>query len=86
MNTISANEAKTHFGDLLLNAQKSPVQISKNGKPVAVVISVDDYESIEALKLHLLQNKAAQAMKDISKGDLVAGEAFFSELEEGLYD
>ncbi|UTV98741.1 type II toxin-antitoxin system Phd/YefM family antitoxin [Marinomonas rhizomae] len=86
MNTISANEAKTHFGDLLLNAQKSPVQISKNGKPVAVVISVDEYESIEAMKLYLLQNKAAQAMKDISKRDLVAGEAFFNELEEGLYD
>ena len=34
MDTLSANEAKTQFGDLLLKAQRSPVQINKNGKPV----------------------------------------------------
>lgn len=41
MNTLSANEAKIHFGDLLLKAQQAPIQINKNGKPVAVVISAD---------------------------------------------
>ncbi|MCU8005653.1 type II toxin-antitoxin system Phd/YefM family antitoxin, partial [Shewanella sp. SM96] len=54
MNTLSANEAKIHFGDLLLKAQQAPIQINKNGKPVAVVISADAYQSIETLKLHLL--------------------------------
>ena len=54
MDTLSANEAKTQFGDLLLKAQRAPIQINKNGKPVAVVISMDEYESIKALKLRLV--------------------------------
>ncbi len=86
MNTLSANEAKIHFGDLLLKAQQSPIQINKNGKPVAVVISADEYQSIEALKLHLLQSKAVKAMSDIQTGNLVDGNTFFDELVAGQYD
>lgn len=86
MDALSANEAKTHFGEMLLRAQRAPVQINKNGKPVVVVISAEEYESIEALKLRLLQSRAAQANVDIAAGNLVDGEAFFSELESGQHD
>ena len=86
MDTLSANEAKTHFGDMLLKAQRAPVQINKNGKPVAVVISMDDYESIEALKLKLLQSRATQAKADIEAGNIVDGESFFDDLESGQHD
>ncbi len=86
MEALTANEAKTHFGEMLLKAQRAPVQINKNGKPVAVVISVDEYESIEALKLQLLQSHAIQANIDIKAGDLVDGETFFDELEAGQHD
>ncbi|WP_338726585.1 type II toxin-antitoxin system Phd/YefM family antitoxin [Shewanella baltica] len=58
MDMLTANEAKTHFGEVLLKAQQAPIQINKNGKPVAVVISVDEYNSIEVLKLRLLQSRA----------------------------
>lgn len=50
MYALSANEAKTQFGDLLLKAQREPVQINRNGKPVAVVMSVEDYQALEDLK------------------------------------
>ena len=86
MHALSANEAKTHFGDMLLKAQRSPVQISKNGKPVAVVISADEYKNIEALKLQMLQLRAAQAKADIAEGKLADGDTFFDELESGQYD
>lgn len=76
MDSLSANEAKTHFGDMLLQAQRAPIQINKNGKPVAVVISVDEYENIEALKLQVLQSRAAQARADIEAADLVDGSDF----------
>lgn len=81
MDTLSANDAKTQFGDLLLKAQRAPIQINKNGRPVAVVISMEEYESIEALKLRLLQSRAAQAKADIEAGNTVDGEAFFNDLE-----
>ena len=86
MDSLSANEAKTHFGDMLLKAQRAPIQINKNGKPVAVVISFDEYEGIEALKLRLLQTRAAQAKADIEAGNTVDGESFFAALEAGQYD
>ena len=86
MEALSANEAKTHFGDMLLKAQRAPVQINKNGKPVAVVLSVEEYESIESLKLRLLQLRVIQATADIEAGSLVDGESFFDELEAGLHD
>lgn len=54
MNILSANEAKTHFGVLLLKAQRAPVQINRNGKPVAVVMSAEDYQHFEAMKLQRL--------------------------------
>lgn len=86
MDALSANEAKTQFGDMLLKAQRAPVQINRNGKPVAVVISMDDYESIESLKLRLLQSRVAQAMVDINAGNTVDGETFFDDLENGKHD
>ncbi len=86
MEALSANEAKTQFGDMLLKAQRAPVQINKNGKPVAIVISVDEYESIESLKLSLLQARADKAKGDINNGNTVAGESFFDALESGQHD
>ena len=86
MDTLSASQAKTHFGDLLIKAQRAPVQINKNGKSVAVVISAEDYASMEALKLRLVQARARQAEADIEAGSLVDGEAFFAEIQNGLRD
>ena len=83
---LSANEAKTHFGELLLKAQQAPVQINKNGKPVAVLVSFDEYESIEVLKMGLLHSKARKAKEDIASQDTVDGESFFDELESGQRD
>lgn len=86
MDALSANEAKTHFGDMLLKAQRAPIQINKNGKPVAVVISADEYQSIEALKLQLLQARAARANADIRSGNLIDGDTFFDKLKTGYHD
>ncbi len=86
MNSLSANEAKTQFGDMLLKAQRSPIQINKNGKPVAVVISMEEYENTEALKLRLLKLRAIQAKADIEAGNTLDGETFFDGLEAGEYD
>jgi len=86
MKALTANEAKTHFGEMLLNAQRGPVQINKNGKPVAVLVSFDEYENIEALKLSMLQSRASRARDDIANQDTVDGESFFDELELGKHD
>ena len=56
------------------------ISLNKKGKPVAIEISAEEYESIQALKLKMLQARAAQAKSDITAGNLKDGESFFEEL------
>ena len=86
MESLSANEAKTHFGDLLLKVQRGPVQINRNGKAVAVVLSVDDYLNLESLKMQHLKMRVEQAKEDIAAGRVVNGDIFFDDLINGNHD
>jgi len=52
MQKLTANEAKTNFGQLLMKAQSEPVQIDKNGKPAVVVMSTKDYQKLKFQALY----------------------------------
>ena len=82
MLSLTANEAKTKFGNMLINVQSEPVEIIKNGTPVAVMISSKEYSKIEALKLELIKSR----FDNIDDNDLVDGETFFNDLDSGKYD
>ena len=43
MKSMSAKEAKNGFGLLLDTARAQPVTIEKHGRPVVVVLSVEEY-------------------------------------------
>ncbi|MBP9726470.1 MAG: type II toxin-antitoxin system Phd/YefM family antitoxin [Gammaproteobacteria bacterium] len=86
MQSISANEAKTHFGDLLLKAQHNPIEISRNGKAVVVILSINEYQYFEDLKMQNLKNRVQQAKKELAAGRLIDGESFFDELLSGKFD
>lgn len=62
--TMSASEAKNNFGELLEFARKRPVKIERNGRPVAVVLSAEEFERMEALEDAWWANQAELAMKD----------------------
>ena len=63
-----------------------PVKTNKNGKPVTVVLTADEYKTIEALKSHCLQNRLTRAKADVQNGKTLDGEAFFTALELGQHD
>jgi len=42
MKTVTAREAKTHFGELLDTMQREPVIVTKNSRPVGIMISIED--------------------------------------------
>lgn len=71
MRTMSAKEAKNHFGELLMEAQKAPVTIEKNGKPVAVVYSMEWHEAAEEAKLDWLKRAVAKGIAEADRGELV---------------
>ncbi len=45
---FTAKEAKNNFGRLLEEARLSPVAVLKNGRQVAVVMSMEEYNEFEA--------------------------------------
>ena len=47
MLTLGAREAKNEFGRLLDAAQSEGVLIEKKGRPVAVVLSIKEYQLLE---------------------------------------
>ena len=82
MRTMSAKEAKNHFGELLMEAQKAPVTIEKNGKPVAVLYSMEWHEAAEAAKLDWLKRAVAEARS----GDESLDVPFDDRLVEELFE
>ena len=86
MQTLTANNAKTKFGDLLMKVQREPFQICKNGSPVAVIMSCNEYEQLESLKLMMVKARFEQAEIDIVNGLLVDGDVFMEQLDQGKFD
>lgn len=82
MERINATEAKREFGDILLKAQKSPVGIDKNGKPVAVMLSVDAFDEMAALNRQFLEIAIDKGMADVQAGRVSAGPDTISRLRQ----
>ena len=80
MHTLTANDAKRNFGELLLNAQREPVKISKNSKDAVVVMSIRDFEELEAMKIEYLKHCFNSAKEDLNKGTAVDGASFLNSL------
>lgn len=50
MQRMSAREAKNGFGRLIDIARAEPVAIEKHGRPVVVVVALEEYERLIANK------------------------------------
>ncbi len=65
MQTYTANEAKTRFGEFLDKVQREPVRVMRHDRVVGVMVSAEDYEAMRAFYadrlLHTMNNAAASA-------------------------
>ena len=80
MKTIASTQAKSNFGALLDTAQREPVMIEKKGRPVAVVVSYEEYKTHERLKLEDLRRDLQAGLEQAEHGELIDGPTAF----EGL--
>ena len=48
MQTYTANEAKTRFGEFLDKVQREPVRVMRHERVVGVMVSAEDYEAMRA--------------------------------------
>lgn len=55
MQTVTANEAKTHFGEFLDRAQREPVKVMRRGRVVGVMVSAEDYREMRQFYADRLQ-------------------------------
>jgi prevent-host-death family protein len=50
MKALSAREAKYNFGRLIDSARTAPVVVEKHGRPVVVVLSVEEYTRLKEIE------------------------------------
>jgi antitoxin Phd len=79
--TMAAKQAKQSFGQLLDDAQREPVRIERNGRPVAVVVSAAEFERFEAME----DAHWARQAKDASKEGYIGVEESEQLLNELLH-
>ena len=82
METLSASDARREFGEVLLKAQKGPVGINRNGKPVAVMVSAETFDELQAVQRAALQQAIDDGMADIKAGNMVEDDEVFSRLRK----
>jgi len=56
MKTLSAREAKYNFGMLIDSARAAPVVVEKHGRPVVVVLSVEEYERLKEFSENIVES------------------------------
>ena len=59
MKTMSARDAKHQFGRLIDTARAEPVIVEKHGRPVVVVLAVEEYEKMT--RTNLSQSRKVKA-------------------------
>ncbi|HEY5604208.1 MAG TPA: type II toxin-antitoxin system Phd/YefM family antitoxin [Gammaproteobacteria bacterium] len=82
MEMLNASDAKREFGEVLIKAQRGPVGINKNGKPVAVVISAAEYAEFQALKEEHLKEAIQEGIADLQTGRVTDGKTVLDKLRK----
>ena len=59
MRTLTANEAKTQFGQFIDMAQREPVRVMRHDRGVGVMVSAEDYEAMRQFYANRLQHNLA---------------------------
>lgn len=57
---VTANEAKTRFGEMLDRVQREPVRITRRDRVVGVMVSAQDYEAMRAFYANRLLHRMAE--------------------------
>ena len=56
LKTITANEAKTRFGEFIDLAQREPVRVVRRDRVVGVMVSAQDFEAMRAFYANRLEH------------------------------
>jgi prevent-host-death family protein len=74
MKTLTAREAKNSFGELLDMAQREPVVVTKRGRPVSVMVSIEEMQELTSRATELspqLREGIEQGLADSKTGRVI---------------
>jgi prevent-host-death family protein len=77
-------QVKSQFGAYLKASEKGPVVVTRSGKPVAVIVGVEDPDEVERLLMACsprLQAILEASRQQIRDGDVLTHEDFWAEVE-----
>jgi prevent-host-death family protein len=80
----SVAEIKSQFSAFLKASESGPVVVTRNGKPVAVIVGVQDEDEIERLLMAYsprLQAILEASRRQVREGDVLSHEEFWAEVE-----
>jgi len=86
MEILNASDAKREFGEVLLKAQKEPIGINRNGKPVAVMMSALEFEQLQALKEDYLKKELQKGMTSLETGNVIDSKTVVNALRKRIED
>ena len=84
MRIASVAEIKSQFSSFVKASEAGPIVVTRNGKPVAVIVGVKDEDEIERLLMAYsprLQAILEASRKQIREGDVLSHEEFWKEVE-----
>jgi prevent-host-death family protein len=61
MKTLTAKDAKYGFGRLIDLARTEPVAVAKHGRPVVVIVAVEEHERLKAMEQPTMVTTRAKA-------------------------
>ena len=79
MKTMTARDAKTRFGEFLDTMQREPVMVTKNNRPVGIMLSIEDASEGLIADLFLppepgyeawLQEKVSRTLQGLENGSV----------------
>jgi len=83
MKKASIAEVKSQFGRLLKASESAPVVVTRNGKPVAVIVGIQDEHELERLLMACsprLQAILEKSRKQIRSGDVLSHEEIWKQV------
>src|SRR5689334_16576193 len=84
MKMASVADMKARLSGYLRDSEQGPVVVTRNGKPVAILIAVEDEDQLERLLLaHSPRFKAAMehSRRQLDAGEGIDHETFWQEVE-----
>ncbi len=87
MRIASVADVKAKFSGYLKASENGPVVVTKNGKPVAVLLSITDEDEIERMLLSYspkFRSVVEAAEKQIREGKGIKHEDFWQEVESEI--